>query len=71
MLKAFGAHPWRFGALDYVVAAQAASSQRHRLKGRAVEASRDAGLTAAMRENQLLISEENVVAHLLQDLGQA
>jgi uncharacterized protein (TIGR02679 family) len=66
--QSFGARPWRFSAPDYIAAVQTAWSVRHKLEGAEADALWDNSLTTAMRKYQLLISEENVVDQLLQDL---
>ena len=68
MARAYGAQPWRFGAVDYAAAVEVAPRPGHRLKGTEVPASWDRDLTSVMREHQLAIAEEAVAASLLQDL---
>jgi len=68
VMREHGAEPWRFGAIDYLAAVEAAPSMAHPLEGQAVEASWDAALTLAMREHRVAIAEEAVATSLLQDL---
>lgn len=68
VMREHGAEPWRFGAVDYLAAVQAAPSPAHSLAGNPVEASWDGALTLAMRERRVAIAEEAVAASLLQDL---
>jgi hypothetical protein len=68
MIREYNAQPWRFCAVDYLAAVRAAPYWGHRLKGPEVVASWDADLAPVMKEHQLAIAEEGVVASLLQDL---
>jgi hypothetical protein len=67
-MREYGAASWRFDATDYVAAVQTASSLTQPLDGRAIEASWDEALAAAMRGHGVAIAEEAVVAVLLPDL---
>jgi uncharacterized protein (TIGR02679 family) len=66
VIRSFGASPWRFGAVDYVVAGATASGQA--LTGAPVAASWDAALAPAMEQRGLAIPEEGVAAALLLNL---
>lgn len=68
MFETYAARPWRFGATDYVAAAQIAYPRRQHLRGSEAVALWDTDLTAAMRTHQMLVSEEDVVDQLLPDL---
>jgi uncharacterized protein (TIGR02679 family) len=68
VMRGFGATQWRFGATDYEAALRIAPSLGHSLKGKPVEASWDAALTAAMQQHRISIAEEALAASLLQDL---
>jgi hypothetical protein len=68
VMRGFGAVPWRFGATDYEAALRTAPSLEHSLKGKPVQASWDAALTAAMQHHRISIAEEALAASLLQDL---
>jgi uncharacterized protein (TIGR02679 family) len=68
VMREYGAASWRFDATDYVAAVQTASSLTQPLDGRAIEASWDEALAAAMRGHGVAIAEEAVVAVLLPDL---
>ena len=68
IMRQHGATPWRFGAADYLAAAQRAPRPGHVLQGKAAVASWDEALTHAMREQGLAIAEEAVANLLLQDL---
>ncbi|CAN7431091.1 TIGR02679 family protein [Variovorax sp. LjRoot84] len=66
----WGAHPWRFGALDYEAATASASHTRRDLADAYIIASWDAALAPAMQRHGLAIAEEAVAAPLLGDLRQ-
>lgn len=66
----WGAHPWRFGALDYEAAAVGAPHARRDLVDSGIVASWDASLAPAMQRLGLAIAEEAVAAPLLGDLRQ-
>lgn len=66
----WGAHPWRFGALDYEAAAASASHTRRDLADACIVASWDAALAPAMQRHGLAIAEEAVAVPLLGDLRQ-
>jgi uncharacterized protein (TIGR02679 family) len=68
VMREYGAQPWRFGAVDYTAAVQAAPRPGHRLTGPEVIASWDEAVASAMQTHQLAIAEEAVAASLLQDL---
>jgi uncharacterized protein (TIGR02679 family) len=68
VMREHGAGPWRFGAADYLAAARTVERPGHALAGRAVGASWDEALTAAMLNERVSIAEEAVAAALLQDL---
>ncbi len=70
VMRAWGAHPWRFTALDYEAAAAGASHTRRDLANTCVAASWDAALVPAMRRHGLAIAEEAVAASLLGELRQ-
>jgi uncharacterized protein (TIGR02679 family) len=69
VMRTWGARPWRFGVSDYLLAVGAAPSERTPSQGLEVEASWDDALTPAMRQHDVLISEESVVDRLLPDLA--
>jgi uncharacterized protein (TIGR02679 family) len=69
VMREHGAEPWRFGAADYLAAAGMAPRPGHAITGKAVDASWDAALAAAMQEQRVSIAEEAVAAVLLGDLG--
>lgn len=69
VLRAWGAHPWRFGALDYEAAAASAAHTRRDLPDACITASWDAALAPAMQRHGLAIAEEAVATSLLQDLS--
>ena len=66
----WGAHPWRFGALDYEAAEASTSHTRRDLADACVVASWDAALAPAMQRHGRAIAEEAVAASLLGDLRQ-
>jgi uncharacterized protein (TIGR02679 family) len=68
VMREYGAASWRFDAADYVAAIQTVPSLTQLLDGRAIEASWDEALAAAMREHGVAIAEEAVAAALLPDL---
>ncbi|MGH8629808.1 MAG: TIGR02679 family protein [Burkholderiales bacterium] len=68
VMRAYGAQPWRFGAVDYEAAVSCVPHQEHRLSGMPVPASWDAALAPAMQTHGLAIPEEGLAASLLQDL---
>lgn len=70
IMREYGALPWRFGAADYLAAVRTSPRSGHHLEGVEALASWDAELAPAMKEYQLAIAEEGVVASLLQDLDQ-
>ncbi len=70
VMRAWGAHPWRFTALDYEAAAAGASHTRRDLANTCVAASWDAALVPAMQRHGLAIAEEAVAASLLGELRQ-
>ena len=70
VMRALGAHPWRFGAVDYETAVAGASHQQHDLDDACITASWDAALAPAMQRHGLAIAEEAVAALLLGDLRQ-
>ena len=70
VMLAWGAQPWRFGALDYEAAALSASHARHALADSCIVASWDAALAPAMRRHGLAIAEEAIATSLLEDLRQ-
>ncbi|MDP1693370.1 MAG: TIGR02679 family protein [Burkholderiaceae bacterium] len=69
VLRAWGAHPWRLGTLDYEAAASASHTRRDLAASRIV-ASWDAALAPAMQLHGRAIAEEAVAATLLGDLRQ-
>jgi uncharacterized protein (TIGR02679 family) len=69
VMREHGAQSWRFGAADYVAAVRTAPSAGQILLGKAVDASWDEALTAAMQQHRICIAEEALAASLLQDLG--
>lgn len=71
VMRAWGARPWRFTALDYEAAAAGASHTRRDLANTCVAASWDAALVPAMQRHGLAIAEEAVAASLLGELRQA
>jgi uncharacterized protein (TIGR02679 family) len=68
VMREHRAQPWRFGAIDYLAAVQCAPSRRQPLVGKAVEASWDEALKAAMQQHRISVAEESLAASLLQDL---
>ena len=70
VMRAWGAQPWRFAALDYEAAAASASHTRRDLANTCVAASWDTALAPAMQCHGLAIAEEAVAASLLEDLRQ-
>lgn len=68
VMGTWGAHPWRFGALDYEAAAASASHTRRDLADAAIIAAWDAALAPTMQRHGLAIAEEAVAAPLLGDL---
>ena len=70
VVRAWGAHPWRFGAIDYEAAAASSSRTRRDLDDACIVASWDAALAPAMQRHGLAIAEEAVAASLLADLRQ-
>ena len=70
VMSAWEAHPWRFSALDYEIAASSAPHTRRDLTDTFVAASWDAALAPAMQRLGLAIAEEAVAAPLLGDLRQ-
>ena len=71
VMRAWGAQPWRFAALDYEAAAASASHTRRDLAHTRVAASWDSALAPLMQRHGLAIAEEAVAASLLGDLRQA
>ena len=69
VMRAWGAHPWRLGTLDYE-AAVSASHTRRDLAAACIVASWDAALAPAMQLRGRAIAEEAVAATLLGDLRQ-
>ena len=69
-MRIWGAHPWRFRALDYEAAAASASHTRRDLSDTRIAASWDAALAPAMQLHGLAIAEEAVAASLSEDLRQ-
>ncbi len=70
VIRAWGAHPWRFGALDYEAAAASAPHARRDLADGCIVASWDAALAPAMQRHGRAVAEEAVAATLSQDLQQ-
>ena len=68
VMREHAMQPWRFGASDYIAAAQTAPREGQALKGTAVEASWDDALASAMQHHLVAIDEEAVAAALLEDL---
>jgi uncharacterized protein (TIGR02679 family) len=68
VMRTWGAHPWRFGALDYEASVAIASHTRRDLADARIVASWDAALAPAMQRHGLAIAEEAVAASLLRDL---
>jgi uncharacterized protein (TIGR02679 family) len=67
VMRAFGAHPWRFGTADYQTAAAAHGIA---LRGdKPVVARWDPRLAAAMSERGVAVHEEGMVETLLMDLA--
>jgi uncharacterized protein (TIGR02679 family) len=69
VMRTWDARPWRCGVSDYLMAVAAVPSERISLQGLEVEASWDDALSPAMRQHNVLISEESVVDRLLPDLA--
>jgi uncharacterized protein (TIGR02679 family) len=69
VMREHRAQPWRFMASDYVAAIAIAAVGGEPLDGKAVVASWDETLTAAMQEHRIAIAEEALAACLLQDLS--
>lgn len=70
VMRACGAHPWRFETPDYEAAVANAPHTRHDLADSSIVASWDAALAPAMQRHGLAIAEEAVAAPLLGDLRQ-
>jgi uncharacterized protein (TIGR02679 family) len=70
VMRAWGAHPWRFEAPDYVTAVAGAPHTRRDLGDVCIAASWDAALAPSMQHHGLAIAEEAVAASLLEDLRQ-
>ena len=68
VMRAHGAKPWRYGAIDYLAAVRRAPDHAHALDGRTADASWDEALTRAMLDHRVAVSEEAVAALLLEDL---
>jgi uncharacterized protein (TIGR02679 family) len=68
VMREHRAQPWRFRAADYMAAIKTAPSRGQPLVGKAVEASWDEALTAAMQQHRVSVAEESLAASLLQDL---
>ena len=69
VMRTYAAHPWRFGACDYLAAVSATDRPPHLLKGREVMASWDETLTLAMRAHRQSVAEEGLADSLMQDLA--
>lgn len=65
IMRRFGARPWHFDEAAY---RQAAAKGKMALKGRPVSADWDPELTRAMKEKEIAIPEERVLARLLESL---
>ena len=65
VMKEFGAHPWRFTALDYCAITQPGRT----LAGSPVDTPWDEGLRAAMESRGMAFDEEALAESLLDDLG--
>ncbi len=68
VMRVYRAQPWHFSVTDYVAAVQKLPRLGRQLDGAAALASWDTELASAMRDHQLVISEESVAQTLLQDL---
>jgi uncharacterized protein (TIGR02679 family) len=68
VMRDFNAHPWRFGATDYLAAIRTAPADNQPLEGRHTEASWDHALATAMHHHRVSIAEEAVALSLIQDL---
>lgn len=69
MMREYNAHPWRFGATDYLTALNIAPRPGRLLEGIEAVPSWDATLALAMRAEQQAIDEEMVAELLIQDLA--
>jgi len=69
VMRAFGAQPWRFGALAYEEAVRTAPDHNTRLAGVPAETPWDNALFGAMRHHGIAIAEEALSEALLQDLA--
>lgn len=68
VMRACGAHPWRFGSEDYAMALQEIPSSGRTLGAASIDADWDAGLAPAMRDQDRAIDEEAIARILIQDL---
>lgn len=68
VMRACGAHSWRYAAADYLAALRGLPVRGRSLGADSVEADWDADLTQAMRTHGLAVDEEAIAAILVQDL---
>ena len=68
VMRACGAHPWRFGSADYMAALREIPVGGRALGPARIDADWDADLALAMRAYDQAIDEEAVAAILMQDL---
>jgi uncharacterized protein (TIGR02679 family) len=68
VIEAFGAAPWRFGAVDYRIALDEGADATRPLDGAVVDARWDDALTEAMHDHGRAIDEEALAAGLMSDL---
>jgi uncharacterized protein (TIGR02679 family) len=69
VMRACGARPWRYGAEEYLAAANAIHTHGRALEAATIEADWDKTLAQTMRACGWAIDEEAVATTLLQDLG--
>jgi uncharacterized protein (TIGR02679 family) len=69
VMRACGAHPWRYAAADYLSAIRDLPVRGRPLGADFVEADWDADLAQAMRTHGQAVDEEAIAADLVQDLG--
>lgn len=68
VMRASGAHPWRFGVADYLAALGVVPVRGRALGPESVDADWDAGLAPAMRAHDRAVDEEAIAAILIRDL---
>lgn len=68
VMRASGAHPWRFGVADYLAALGVVPVSGRALGPESVDADWDADLASAMRAHDRAVDEEAIAAILIRDL---